>query len=185
MLREEAQEVFKDLMAAYKWMDLTPAGTNDLWYDSLKQFDFAEVRAAARNWIRFSSTEPTIKDMIDAVHNVRTTNRNVTPDYVDWRSIESVRCRNCNDHGFLTVVYPTGYEEMRVCDCQAGHDRFPWLFTEEFEKKFKWLHDTEDHEAASQYMYGMSVEDVHKARFKEVRSVEGHGYIILRKEATR
>lgn len=33
-------------------------------------------------------------------------------------------CRKCNDHGYVTIIFPKGYEAIRPCDCASAHKRF-------------------------------------------------------------
>lgn len=33
-------------------------------------------------------------------------------------------CQVCNDHGYVTIKYPSIYSAIRVCNCKAAHDRF-------------------------------------------------------------
>ena len=33
-------------------------------------------------------------------------------------------CQLCNDHGYVTIIYPTKYSTIRVCNCKAAHERF-------------------------------------------------------------
>ena len=34
------------------------------------------------------------------------------------------RCRKCNDHGYWTIIYQTGYDTIRPCDCTAAYERW-------------------------------------------------------------
>lgn len=178
-------EITEMLSGAYRFLDFSNEATFGIWYETLKNYEAGEVRQAVKNWAAYSAHEPTPADILDATKNVRTARRENAMDYVDWRSVKTVQCRECNDHGYVTVVYPTGYEELRPCGCAAGHRNFPWLFSEEFERKAKWITSHEDPEQTAKYLYGMNAEDAKKARFKEIRHVTMSGRVLLRKEATR
>lgn len=185
MSRDEMTQIADMITGIFRFLDFSNPATFELWFEILKGYDVGEVRAAVTNYARFSKTEPTPADILDAVRNVRTAARRVTPDYVDWRSVKSVRCRECNDKGYVMVVYPTGYEELRPCNCAAGHERFPYLFSEEFDRKAKWIVDHDDPDKAAMYMYGTDAETVRRSKYREVRSVTASGLIEIRKEATR
>ena len=37
---------------------------------------------------------------------------------------ELPKCRKCADHGYVTIMYPKGYNTIKICDCTAAHERW-------------------------------------------------------------
>lgn len=196
MNAKEMQEIFKELMALYRFMDFSNESASELWFDALKGYELAEVKQAVRNWSRFSQTEPTIKDMIDAVKNVRISRSDVTQGYVDYRSLKTVRCPRCNDHGYIEVVYPNDYTEMRVCNCETARQRFGFAFTDEFARKRDAFVEREENPDVRwnsiKYAFGIVIKDAKddeaqkavwlKRKRREIKNVTKAGLVQMRVE---
>lgn len=196
MNAKEMQEVFKELMAVYRFMDFSNEATSELWFDALKGYELGEVKAAIRTWTRFSSAEPTIHDILEATRNVRITRSDITQNYVDWRSVASVRCPKCNDHGYIEVVYPNDYTEMRVCNCETARQRYGFAFTDEFARKCEKIAEREEHPDVRwnsiKYAFGIVTKDKKddeaqkavwlKRKRREIKNVTKGGLVQMRVE---
>lgn len=92
---------------------------------ALAQYPVQEVQQGIRNAIRELKKTPVVADIVEYVEDVRRGNRRKAED-VNVRQIfdNAVRCTECNDHGFKTIVYPSGDETIRPCDCVTGHLMF-------------------------------------------------------------
>lgn len=197
MSRDEMIEICDMLSGAYRFMDFSNEQTFGVWYELLKKYEVGEVRQAVLNYEAFSAKEPTPADLLDAVKNVRLNNRRNAPDYTDWRSIESVRCRKCNDKGYVLIKYPSDYEEMRVCDCAAARSQFSFAFTDDYERQRDAICEREKPYTDGwwkdmRYKFDIRIgqdekeDDVRelwtRKRFREVRSVERSGLIVMNVE---
>ena len=83
------------------------------------------MQQGIRDAIREVKKTPVVADLVEYVENVRRRDRRRVEDVNAQQAwTDAVRCKNCNDHGFTTVVYPSGDEVIKPCDCEAGHARF-------------------------------------------------------------
>ena len=83
------------------------------------------MQQGIRNAIRELKSTPVVADIITYVEDVRRGKLRATDD-VNVRQAfnDAVRCPACNDHGYVNIVYPSGDQAIRVCDCAGGHLRF-------------------------------------------------------------
>lgn len=197
MNREQMVEITDALTGAYRFMDFSGSGTFGIWYEVLKDYEAAEVKQAVRNWIAYNKTEPTPADILDATKNVRLANRKIAQDSVAWS--EAVRCPKCNDRGFMMVRYPSGYEELRHCDCKTARDLFGYCFTDEYNRKAEAYErreqDPDTNWRHTCYKFGLTFNDEDEAKraretwkrrkFREIRKVERSGQVIMMVEEVK
>lgn len=193
MNRSEMLEITDMLSGAYRFLDFSGEQTFGIWFETLKEFEVGEVRQAVKNWVAYNTEEPRPADIRDATKNVRIAQRQSAEQ--NWRAIKTVRCPKCNDHGYITVLYPTGYEELRPCDCMAAHEQFSGAFTDEFARKCEQI--TEATKPFSdgwwkdmKYMFDIKVDDPkrekdireawQKKRFRGIKETRGDGSVIVR-----
>lgn len=83
------------------------------------------MQQGIRNAIRELKKTPVVADIVEYVEDVRRGNKRKVED-VNARQVFSnaVRCTECNDHGFVNVVYPSSDEAIRPCDCETGRSMF-------------------------------------------------------------
>lgn len=92
---------------------------------ALAPYPVEEVQQGIRNAIRELKKTPVVADIVEYVEDVRRGNRRKADDVNARKAFEeAVRCLDCNDHGFSTVVYPSGDEAIRPCGCVTGHLMF-------------------------------------------------------------
>lgn len=196
MNRSEMLEITEMLSGAYRFLDFSNEATFGIWYETLKNYEAGEVRQAVKNWAAYSAHEPTPADILDATKNVRTARRENAMDYVDWRSVETVKCPKCNDHGYMMIEYPGGYEEFRVCDCEAARTKYAGCFTDEFRQKCERISEhekpfTDGWWKDAKYRFGIEVKkdddekQIREAwtkklkRIRAIRDVHGSGIVSL------
>ena len=92
---------------------------------ALKDYPIQEVEQGIRNAIKELKKTPVAADLVEYVDDVHRSNRRKAED-VNVRQAfnQAVRCKTCNDHGFVEIIYPSGDEAIRPCDCDAGHTHF-------------------------------------------------------------
>ena len=68
---------------------------------------------------------PVAADIVEYVDDVRRSNRRKAEDVNARQAFSNaVRCTNCNDHGYINIIYPSGDEAIRPCECAVGHNTF-------------------------------------------------------------
>lgn len=154
MTEKELCEIEDMLQANFQFLDFTSDTVHNLWMESLQRYDFAEVRAGAKLYIEEQSKTPTLHDILEYVIPIRQRNMEEAEHNPKVLFDNAVHCVDCNDNGYVMVLYPSGDEKCRPCDCKAGHHRFgdrywknkadhpgmqPW------EKQLLFKADTEDH----------------------------------------
>ena len=92
---------------------------------ALAQYPVQEVQQGIRNAIRELKKTPVAADIVEYVEDVRRGNKRKADD-VNVRQMfsDAVRCKECNDHGYINIIYPSGDEAIRPCDCEIGHGTF-------------------------------------------------------------
>lgn len=121
MTRDEALTPFKMLSAAWPFLRFEDDATYDLWYEILKPYLLGEVREGVKQAISEIDHTPSVAEVLAYVKNVReNVRRRAEEEAFRMQSRETILCRKCNDHGFITIVYPKGYESVRVCDCETA-----------------------------------------------------------------
>ena len=97
----------------------------EIFFTALEQYPVEEVQQGIRNAIRELKKTPVVADIVEYVEDVRRGNRRKTED-VNVRQAfnNAVRCKNCNDHGYINIIYPSGDEAVRPCDCETGHGTY-------------------------------------------------------------
>ena len=125
MTRQEAVTTLA--MIADNWTFLkalheVESNSFEIFYVALAPYPVQEVQQGIRNAIRELKKTPVVADIVEYVEDVRRGNRRKAED-VNVRQMfnDAVRCTECNDHGFKTIVYPSGDEAIRPCDCVTGH----------------------------------------------------------------
>ena len=128
MTRQEAVTTLA--MIADNWTFLkalheVESNSFEIFYVALAPYPVQEVQQGIRNAIRELKKTPVVADIVEYVEDVRRGNRREADD-VNVRQMfnDAVRCKECNDHGFKTIVYPSGDEAIRPCDCVTGHLMF-------------------------------------------------------------
>lgn len=113
------------LSANWNFLDFSDPTTNDVWYEALKPYHEAEVRQGVRDAILNLKNTPVVADVlefVEAVHNG--TLRRQAEENAHKAFSDAVKCKACNDHGYVTIIYPDGTEAIRPCNCTAGHERW-------------------------------------------------------------
>ena len=128
MTRQEAVSTLA--MIADNWTFLkalkeAESNSFEIFYTALQSYPVEEVQQGIRNAIRELKSTPVVADIITYVEDVRRGKLRATDD-VNVRQAfnDAVRCPACNDHGYVNIVYPSGDQAIRVCDCAGGHLRF-------------------------------------------------------------
>lgn len=125
MTREEAVRPFKMLSANWSFLDFTSDTTFEIWFDALEPYHEAEVRQGVKDAIANITKTPTVADVLEFVRAVRDGSRRAAAE-ADWNRPETaaVGCWDCNDFGFVNIIYPTGYETIRRCNCRKADEVF-------------------------------------------------------------
>ena len=105
-------------------MDFDNPALHELWYESLKRFDVIEVKDGVRQYMEYERTTPTLADLLQYIRPIREKRVEEYEHNVNLLLKDSVKCKACKDRGYILVRYPTGYEAVKPCDCDAGHLRF-------------------------------------------------------------
>lgn len=119
MEKEEFSKIARMLAGNYSFMRFD-SDTRDLWFVSLQHFSFDDVHKGVLNYIAFSPKQPTIADIVEASKAVRDRRE---PEW-DWTKSRTVKCPKCRDKGAITIIYPTGLETCKICDCMVGKAMF-------------------------------------------------------------
>lgn len=124
MTEIEFSQVEDMLQANYQFLDFTNSALHELWYDSLKRFDVIEVKDGVRKYMEFERTTPTLADLLQYIRPIREKRVEEYEHNVNLLLKDAVKCKACKDRGYILIRYPTGYEAVKPCDCDAGHLRF-------------------------------------------------------------
>lgn len=125
MTREEAARPFAMLKANWPFLDFSQEETFEVWYAALSRYVIEEVLQGVQDAIEGLKHTPTVADVLDYVKNVREGRRRAEHEFNRQLFYEdTVKCAKCNDHGYVTIIFPNGDQGMRACDCEAGHARY-------------------------------------------------------------
>lgn len=126
MTREEAARPFMMLSANWPFLKMNEEITFEMWFAPLQDYPVEEVTEGIRRAISEINHTPVVAEVLSYVRNVRDRNRQRMEEveFNRQRLTGSVNCRKCNDYGFVTIVYPTGYEAVRPCSCQKAELAF-------------------------------------------------------------
>lgn len=114
----------------------------EIYYTALAQYPVEEVQQGIRDAIREVKKTPVVADLVEYVDNVRRRDLRRTEDVnVQQAWTDAVRCTECNDHGYVTIVYPSGDEALRPCTCEAGRARFGKKVFDGLDRLPKWKSD--------------------------------------------
>lgn len=113
------------LSANWDFLKFDDETTFDLWFSALRDYDVIEVEQGIRDAVKhLPGKTPVVSEILEYVEAVRRGRRRAAEERAqsDLHSYlsNSVRCRECNDHGYVNVIYPTEYEAVRPCQCEAG-----------------------------------------------------------------
>lgn len=123
MTQEECVRPFAMLHANWPFLEFQDATTAGVWYAAFKPYHEAEVRQGIQDAIgNVQKTQPQVADILEFIKAVHEGNRRRAAEQEQQRTATAVSCWECNDFGFINIVYPTGYEAVRPCNC-ANADR--------------------------------------------------------------
>lgn len=122
MTKDEALRPFSMLSANWDFLKFDDETTFDLWFGALRGYDVIEVEQGIRDAVKhLPGKTPVVSDILEYVEDVRRGRRRAAEERDLHKIISnSVKCRDCNDHGYVTIIYPTEYEAVRPCRCEAG-----------------------------------------------------------------
>lgn len=161
MTKEDIVAQLKRLSANYSFFRIDADKLN-IWYDMLSRYDRTTVHKAITEWMTHNPKEPTVSDIIDQI-NAATTRETMSRRYTfEDPNQKTVRCRNCNDHGLVTVLYPSGVEAVRFCDCRSG-ERYGRPYAEDTTRKM------DDFEA--RYLFGVGIKTFKAGKLSEERLI--------------
>lgn len=163
MIATEFNEIIGRMYGAYGM--LADQESQRVWYEQLKEFDFADIRTAVDDYTRYNSRRPTIADIIEGTRRVRRTRQ----AQANIHQERLVRCPYCNDTGLVTKITPTGIRVGHPCEsCPRGRENYPWYFMSDDERETA-LKEAEkrgekpprkphqaSHEFYMQYCYGVT-----------------------------
>ena len=124
MTEVEMLKIEDMLQANYQFLDFSNSVLHETWFEMLQRFDFVEVREGVKSYMAAESKTPTVHDLLEHIRPIREKNIENHEHNVRVMFQNAVRCTDCNDYGYVQIIYPSGYEAIRPCDCQAGHQRF-------------------------------------------------------------
>lgn len=139
MNEREFGNIEQMLQANYQFLDFTNTALHELWYDSLKRFDVIEVKDGVRQYMEIRRETPTLADLISFIRPVREKRIEEHDFNVQLLLKDAVKCKACKDRGYIMIKYPTGYEAVKPCDCDAGHLRFGQKYFDNV--RDKWTND--------------------------------------------
>ena len=131
MTQEESVRPFAMLHANWPFLDFSDTTTAGIWYAALKPYHEAEVRQGIQDAIaNIQKTQPVVADILDFVKAVHEGTRRRQAEQNQQRTAAAVSCWNCNDYGFINIVYPNGDEAVRPCNCSKAEQAFGKNFME-------------------------------------------------------
>lgn len=130
MTRQEAVRPFKMLSANWPFIKFDEDVTFELWFAPMESYPVEEVTEGIRRAITEINHTPVVAEVLSYVRTVRDRNRQrmEEAEFNRKKVAGSVNCRKCNDFGFVTIIYPTGYETVRPCSCQKAELSFGRAF---------------------------------------------------------
>lgn len=123
MTIDECTRPFAMLHANWPFLDFSDEITAGIWFEAFKSYSEPEVRQGISDAIAniTGRTAPVVADILEYVKGVHDGFRRLEAEENAKKVYSSaVSCQKCNDHGFVTIIYPTGYETSRSCDCAAA-----------------------------------------------------------------
>ena len=125
MTREECTRPFAMLKANWPFLDFSEEVTAGIWFEAFRPYMEPEVRQGISDAIANLTKTPTVADVLEYVRNVHDGFRRLEDEQeAASAKPDEVRCELCNDYGWQTIIYPTGYETVRPCSCAAARKAF-------------------------------------------------------------
>ena len=143
MTTEECKRPFAMLHANWPFLDFSDETTALIWFEAFRPYMEPEVRqgisdAIANITIR---SAPTVGEIMEYIRNVHDGFRRLEKEEeAKGSGSDSVSCQLCNDYGWQTIIYPSGYEAVRACSCSAAMKAFgEKALKRQAEDKPKWF----------------------------------------------
>ena len=125
MTKDEAMRPFSMMSANWPFMNFSDEITFELWFGSLEHYLLGEVVQGVKDAIDNIQHTPNVAEVREYVEAVRNGNRNRDREAEILRDkSDAVACWECNDHGFINIIFPDGTEAVRACNCQAANRIF-------------------------------------------------------------
>lgn len=125
MTREETARPFAMLKANWPFLDFSDEITAEVWFAAFEPYMEAEVRQGISEAIANIQHTPVVAEVLQYVQDVRNGTRRAEAEAARNRDENDVpACWDCNDHGFITIIFPDGTEAVRACNCQAARREF-------------------------------------------------------------
>lgn len=126
MTQEECIRPFAMLHANWPFLDFSNEATAGIWFAAFRPYQEPEVRQGIQDAIaNIQKTQPTVADILEFVKAVHEGTRRRAAEQAEQRQeTETVSCWDCNDYGFINIIYPTGYEAVRPCNCSRADRAF-------------------------------------------------------------
>ena len=122
MTREEGSGPLSMLSANWPFLDFTDPAVYEVWMSALERYPVEEVRIGIKNAIAELKKTPSVAEILEYINNVRARRREDEREFnVHLAMQNAVKCRKCNDFGYVTIVYPNKADSVVACDCDAGH----------------------------------------------------------------
>lgn len=119
MTKDEAMRPFSMMSANWPFMNFSDEITFELWFGALEGYLLGEVVQGVKDAIDNIQHTPNVAEVREYVENVRTGNRTrAREEELRRDESDSVNCWECNDYGFINIIYPNGDEAVRPCNCQ-------------------------------------------------------------------
>ena len=126
MTREESKRPFAMLHANWPFIDFSDEVTAEIWFAALEPYLEGEVRKGVSDAIAniqgHAPNVAEIREFVQAVHDG--TLRATEEETRNMDQNTPVSCWDCNDYGFVTIIYPNGDEAVRACNCQKASQVF-------------------------------------------------------------
>lgn len=127
------------LKAVYPRLDmLENRDTALVLFNILNRYNFVDVWQGVKNLVQLERYAPTISVIEQYVKDAeRMRNEDIKRMSRADQKANTVKCKKCNDAGFVWVKYANGTETARICDCETAREQSPWAFMDDTEYKKK------------------------------------------------
>lgn len=143
MTQEESVRPFAMLHANWPFLDFSDETTAGIWYEALSPYQEPEVRQGIRDAIANLQKTPTVAEVLEFVRAIHDGSRRAAAEADRNRpEAETVACFDCNDRGYITIIFPNGSEAVRPCNCQAADRAFGKNILSKSEPLPEWKKET-------------------------------------------
>ena len=103
--------------------------SSDVFFNILNRYAYEDIWQGVKNLVEIERYAPPISTVVQYVEEAEKMRKEALKRMSSQeRDKHTVKCKKCNDAGFVWVRFKDGTEVARICDCETAREENPWAF---------------------------------------------------------